>query len=233
MKEYLFEMHLHSSEVSRCANVPCEEITEIYEKLGYDGIVITNHMNTRSFMKAHLEDAPWSDKADFFLSGYRKLKKLGEGKFTVLLGMELCFYEDPNDYLVYGITEDFVKNNGDLMAMDVESFSKLAKENGVLFLQAHPFRRGMEVADWKYLDGYEVFNGNPRHYSSNEIAEKWAEYHGKKIVTSGSDFHEYEDAGMGGIYFKKPILTNENLLSALRSGSYRLKKTDFAHTRPE
>lgn len=233
MKEYLFEMHLHSSEVSRCANVPCEEIAEIYEKLGYDGVVITNHMNPHTFKRVGLEDAPWSEKAEFFLSGYRKLKKLAEGKFTVLLGMEISFYDTPNDYLVYGIDEDFIKSNGDLMALNPKKLSTLAREKDVLFLQAHPFRRDMMITDWKLLDGYEVFNGNPRHYSSNEIAESWARLHDKAIVTSGSDFHEYEDAGMGGIYFKEPILSNDDLLKALKSGSYRLKKTDFAHTRPE
>lgn len=226
-------MHLHSSEVSSCAAVPCEEIADIYENLHYDGIVITNHMNPNTFKKAQLEAAPWSEKADFFLSGYKKLKKLTEGKITVLLGMEISFYDTPNDYLVYGIDEDFIKNNGDLMALTPKSFSKLVHENGFLLLQAHPFRRDMKIVDWKILDGYEVFNGNPRHYSSNEIAESWAKYHGKNLITSGSDFHEYEDAGMGGIYFSEQISTNADLLKALKSGNYRLKKTDFVHTRPE
>ncbi len=226
-------MHLHSSEVSRCADVPCEEIATIYENLHYDGIVITNHMNPQTFTNAGIENAPWSEKAEFFISGYRKLKKLTKGKITVLLGMEITFYNMPNDYLVYGIDEDFIKSTGDLMALTPKSFSALAHENGFLFLQAHPFRRDMKIVDWKILDGYEVFNGNPRHYSSNEIAESWAKYHEKNIVTSGSDFHEYEDAGMGGIYFKEPINTNADLLKALQSGNYRLKKTDFVHTRPE
>ena len=137
--------------------------------------------------------------------------------------MEISFYSSPNDYLVYGVTEDFIKNNGDLMAMKPKQFAKLARENGLIFLQAHPFRRGMEIENWEILDGYEIFNGNPRHNSCNDIAELWAKKHQKAILTSGSDFHEKEDAGSGGIYFQTLIRTNEELLRELRSGNYRLK----------
>lgn len=233
MKEYLFEMHAHTSEVSACANEDSSSLVKLYSKLNYDGVVLTNHMNSHTFSSVGMENAPWEEKAEYFLSGFEKLKKAAEGKFNVLLGMEICFYSCPNDYLVYGINEDFIKNNGDLMALTPRQFSNLARQNGFLFIQAHPFRRGMKIEEWKILDGYEVFNGNPRHYSSNEIAESWAKYHGKAIVTSGSDFHEVEDAGNGGIYFYEPVLTNADLLRLLKSGKYRLKKTNFEHTRSE
>lgn len=233
MKEYLFEMHAHSSEVSSCANEDSYSLLNLYTKLKYDGVVLTNHMNSHTFSAVGMEDEPWDKKAEYFLSGYKKLKDAAEGKLTVLLGMEICFYSCPNDYLVYGIDENFIKNNGDLMALTPRQFSNLARKNGLLFIQAHPFRRGMKIEEWKILDGYEVFNGNPRHYSSNEIAESWAKYHNKTIVTSGSDFHEIEDAGNGGIYFSEPVLTNGDLVRLLKSGAYRLKKTDFEHTRSE
>ena len=125
------------------------------------------------------------------------------------MAMEIHFYCNPNDYLVYGITEEFLRSHGDLMAMTPKEFSKLAHENGLVFIQAHPFRRDSIVTDWKILDGYEIFNGNPRHYSCNPMAERWADYHNKTIVTSGSDFHEIEDACHGGVYFENKITTSE------------------------
>ena len=85
----------------------------------------------------------------------------------------------------------------------------------MLFLQAHPFRRDLTVANWEYLDGYEVFNGNPRHKSCNEIAEMWAKYHNKNIVVAGSDFHEKGDEGIGGVYFEKEI--NQEALNLKQS----------------
>ena len=231
--EYLYEMHSHNVEVSTCAVATAEEMIKYYEGKGYTGIVSTNHMNNSTFKRAGLSDVSWDEKIDHFLKGYEILKNAAGDKYKVILGMEINFYNHPNDYLVYGITEEFLRSHGDLMAMGPEKFAELAHENGLLMIQAHPFRRDMIVEDWKILDGYEVFNGNPRHRSSNEIAVEWAKLHNKTIVTSGSDFHEEEDAGNGGIYFKKPIETNEELLEDLRKGDYRLKTTDIKYSRPE
>ena len=231
--EYLYEMHAHVKEVSTCAGAFAEKLVECYTDKGYAGLVLTDHMNRSTFRVPKLENIPWDEKVDHFLTGFNTVKKATEGKFNVLLGMEINFYNHPNDYLVYGVTEEFLRSHGDLMAMKPKEFSEIAHENGLLMIQAHPFRRGMKVENWQILDGYEVFNGNPRHHSSNEMATEWAKLHNKNIVTSGSDFHEPEDMGIGGIYFKTPIETNEDLLRELRSGNYRLKITDIPYTRPE
>lgn len=231
--EYLYEMHAHVREVSTCAVAYAEDLIKCYTDKGYTGIVLTDHMNASTFKVPGIENASWDEKIDHFLAGFNAVKKAAEGKFIVLQGMEINFYNHPNDYLVYGVTEEFLRSNGDLMAMKPKEFSKIAHENGLLMIQAHPFRRGMKVEDWKILDGYEIFNGNPRHHSSNEMAAQWAKFHGKTLVTSGSDFHEKEDMGIGGIYFKSPIETNDDLLRELRAGNYRLKITDIPYTRPE
>lgn len=233
MKEYLFEMHAHTNDVSVCANCTGETLLALYTKAGYDGVVLTNHMNRSTFRRPKMEDAPWDEKVTHFLRGFCHLKSIAGTGMVILPAMEICFYDCPNDYLVYGITEEFLRGHGDLMTYKPKAFSVLAHENNLLFIQAHPLRRGMKIENWNILDGYEVFNGNPRHYSSNEAAVFWANYHKKMICTSGSDFHEVEDVGTGGIYFQEPIKTNDDLLSALRSGSYRLKTTEIVHTRKE
>ena len=231
--EYLYEMHAHVKEVSTCSNTEAIKMVECYKDKGYAGIVLTDHMNPSTFRVPGIEHISWDEKVDHFLTGYNIVKKASEGKFNVLLGMEINFHNHPNDYLVYGVTEDFLRRNHNLLDLTPRKFAKLAHENGLLFIQAHPFRRGMKVEDWKILDGYEIFNGNPRHHSSNEMAEIWAKAKNKKIVTSGSDFHEPEDVAIGGIYFNCPINTNDDLLRELRSGNYRLKITDIPYTRPE
>ncbi len=227
--EYLYEMHSHVKEVSTCSGTYAKDFIKYYTDIGYTGIVVTDHMNSDTFSRAGLENEPWDTKIDHFLKGYEAVKEAAQGKLIVLLGMEIRFYTEkyPNDYLVYGVTEDFLRSYGDLMAMNPKTFSKLAHENGLIFLQAHPFRRGMKVENWDILDGYEVFNGNPRHNSNNDVAELWAKKQGKSIITSGSDFHEKEDTAHGGIYFNTLIKTNDELLNELRNNNYRLKKTDF------
>ena len=224
MKEYLFETHAHTAGVSACAQLPPETVAELYASTDYAGLVVTNHMNEWAFSCHGCGDAPWQTKMDLYMSGYNDVKRAAAGRFTVLLGMEIRFYNHPNDYLVYGVTEDFLRSNGDLMAMNPKSFSALAHENGLLFLQAHPFRRDMQVEDWNILDGYEIGNMNPRHNSNNDIAEMWAKKHGKTVVTAGSDFHQAEDLALAGIYFKNEIETNDDLVRELLSGNYRLKK---------
>ncbi len=230
---YLYEMHAHISEVSTCSPTSAQTLADLYINSNYAGIVLTDHINAETFSRRGLENAPWEDKVKHFLTGYNTLKKVAGDKLNIILGMEIRFYCCPNDYLLYGITEEFLLSHGDLMAYEPEEFYKIAHENGVLMIQAHPFRREMHIHNWKNIDGYEVFNGNPRHYSCNPMAEAWAKYHNKSIVTSGSDFHEVDDAYHGGIYFEKEIKDQFQLVEELKKGNYTLKKDKFKHTTQE
>lgn len=47
--EYKYELHCHTSEVSRCAASSAKEAVEYYKNRGYDGIVITNHYSPQTF----------------------------------------------------------------------------------------------------------------------------------------------------------------------------------------
>lgn len=227
MKKYLYEMHLHTRETSNCAEVPAEIAVEEYIKAGYDGIVVTDHLSPSTYMKYGRELLPWHKKVDFFLRGYRKMKNAAAGRINILLGMELRFRhsEGDNDYLVYGITKEFLLSHPELLSLNIRQFYKLAQENGLIVFQAHPFRVGMKVTNPNYLDGVEIFNGNPRHNSSNDIAEAWAKKY-DLLVTSGSDYHEIDDLGSGGIWFNKEIKDNNILIEELLKRDYELKRTE-------
>lgn len=224
MDTQLFEMHAHTDETSNCGKVPAAEMVEIYKKLGYDGIVVTDHMSTHTFFKYDYSNMTWDEKVDIFLKGYNLAKEAAKDDIKILLGMELRFDLEncENDYLVYGIDENFLRSNGDLINMNIEGFSKLAHSKGLMIFQAHPFRFNMTVTRPKFLDGIEVFNGNPRHNSNNTIASKWAELQGLQM-SSGSDFHEHGDEGHGGILFSDKINSNTDLINALRKNDYILK----------
>ena len=218
-------MHFHTKNTSNCANVPAKISVEEYIKAGYDGIVVTDHLSPSTYMKYGRELLPWKKKIDFFLRGYNEAKKTANGRIPVLLGMELRFRtsEGDNDYLVYGINEDFLYNTPEILNMNSRTFYDLAHKNGFLVFQAHPFRVGMKVTNPKYLDGVEIFNGNPRHNSSNDIAEMWAKKY-DLMVTSGSDYHEIGDLGTGGIWFNKEITDNKTLVEELSKRNYEIKK---------
>ncbi len=218
-------MHFHTKNTSNCANVKAEDAVEEYIKAGYDGIVVTDHLSPSTYMKYGRELLPWNKKVDFFLRGYKAAKKAAAGRINVLLGMEIRFRtsEGNNDYLVYGLTEDFLYEHPELLNLNIKKLYKLAQENGFLILQAHPFRFGMKVTNPDYLDGIEIFNGNPRHNSNNDIAEIWAKKY-DLLVTSGSDYHEIEDLGTGGIWFNKEITDNKTLVEEIKKKEYEVKK---------
>ena len=224
MKKYLYEMHFHTKNTSNCANVKAKDAVEEYIKAGYNGIVVTDHLSPSTYMKYGRELLPWKKKVDFFLRGYKEALKTADGRIPVLLGMELRFRtsEGDNDYLVYGINEEFLYNTPELLNLNSKKFYELCQKNGFLVFQAHPFRVGMKVTNPKYLDGIEIFNGNPRHNSSNDIAEMWAKKY-DLMVTSGSDYHEYEDLGTGGIWFNKEIKDNKTLIEELNKRDYEIK----------
>lgn len=218
---YKYELHCHTKEVSRCAGTPAAECVKLYKELGYDGIVITDHFSPMTFTPATVFRP--HKNVDFYTRGYKEALKAAGNDFTVLLGMELRYYATINDYLVYGITEDFLKSNGNIMAMYPKKFYHLAEKNNLIVVQAHPFRDMMIRISPQYLDGAEVFNGKATK-EANESTEKWADESGIKIRISGSDFHRPAQLGRGGIITDTPIKTNDDLLKILRSCDYELIK---------
>ncbi len=217
-----YDLHVHSSQVSPCAHLSAEDMVRRYRDAGYAGFVLTDHYNRHYMDRFCL--AGWEQKAEFFLSGYRSARSVGEEiGFTVLLGMELQLDGSANEYLLYGLTEAFLKAHPSLYEMGEAALRALCDENGILIVQAHPFRPNMTRAANAFLDGIEVFNANPRHDSHNDMALEYAMQHGL-LQTSGSDAHEPEDVGYGGILVSESIGTVEQLVSVLKSGAYRLIK---------
>lgn len=225
MNEFLMDMHCHTKQVSCCAHATAEDLVRVYAEAGYSGVVITDHLNRDNYMK-YMRPLKWKDAVDFYLSGYEAAKQAAGDKLTVLLGMELSFFDHWNfwnDYLVYGITKEILLECEGVMDWGIRKFSQFAHERGLLIYQAHPFRNSMRITNPELLDGIEVFNGNPHHDSRNDIAELWAEKFGLKRV-GGSDFHELEYAAIGGIRTDKKICSNEMLLETLIKGDFTLVK---------
>ena len=221
--KFVYELHTHTSEVSNCGQAPAAEVVKNYVNENYNGIVVTDHLSFAAFRK--VKDASWDEKVDYFMRGYHiaveTAQKLDKN-FTVLLGAELRLENHgENDYLLYGMTEEFLRANPDIMLIDFKEMAKRVHEAGMLLVQAHPFREKMTIVNWRMLDGLEVYNGNSSHNSNNNIANMWAEHHGL-IKTSSSDYHGMWGMHPGGIKTDSPILTNDELLATLRSRNYEL-----------
>ena len=206
---------MHVSETSGCAMLSAEEMIKHYAEAGYDTVFVTDHYVKNYFLK--LGDIPWLDKADKYLSGYRAALKAG-GKYgvTVLLGMELSFVHCRNDYLVYGITEDFIKNNPELYESSYEKFYPIAKENGFLVIQAHSLRDRVCNPTIEFVDGLEIYNSNPRHEDYNEEVKTLADEH-NLLFTAGSDAHRADDAALSGLFSETPVRNIEEFIALIKS----------------
>lgn len=222
---YAYEMHLHTGEFGWCAKVPAATIVKAYREAGYRGIVTTNHYFNHGFDA--MPETTWSGKIDNYLRGteaallaVRQTAKDPDQPFDVLLGLELRFEENANDYLIYGVTEEQLIEYPRLYKMNPKSFKKLADELGWFVVQAHPYRKGCEVQPAEYLHGIEVRNENPRHDSRNELALKFANQY-ELARTAGSDYHQKEDIARAAMVFSRPLRDSADLASCLHG----MKKT--------
>ena len=216
--QYKTELHAHTMLVSPCADTPIEEVVRRYAAAGYTTVVVTDHYCDYVIDNAG-ED--WTQKVEHYLSGYRAMKEAAQGKFNVILGCELRFLENSNDYLVFGMDEEFLHAHPELHKMSLKAFSAFAKEHGLLLVQAHPFRNGMTMVNPRLLDGVEAFNGHYSHESKNYLANELANRYGL-IKTSGTDFHHPVQQPSGGIVTNEPITSVTQLIEILKSGNYTL-----------
>lgn len=219
--EYKYEIHSHTKNTSLCGQLDAEELVKLYKEAGYSGIVITDHYSPMTFTPSEFINK--NKAVEHFLQGYRKAKKFEDENFSVLLGVELRFYATVNDYLIYGVKEEMLYHFPFLLPLYIKKASKLFRQKGCLFMQAHPYRKFITRANPKYLDGVEVFNAKSTK-EENDNALKWAEDNNIKIKTSGSDCHRKTGVALGGIITTEPIKTNDDLVRILKSGDYRLIK---------
>ena len=219
--EYKYELHAHTKNTSWCGQLDAEELVNKYKQAGYSGIVITDHYSPMTFRISEFFNK--KKAIDHFLEGYKKAKKFETEDFSVLLGVELRFYATVNDYLIYGVNKEMLYELPFLLSLYIKRASKLFRERGCIFIQAHPFRKHITRAKPEYLDGVEVFNAKADK-EANDNSLKWAEEINAKIKTSGSDCHRETGVGLGGIITEEPIKNNDDLIRILKSGKYELIK---------
>ncbi len=214
--KYKTELHCHSRDASGCANECAEGIAEKYISAGYTTVVLTNH-----FSPSNGDENRWEEKIEKRWNAVEKLRAAAGDRLNILMGLEVRFYENWNDYLVFGLEKEHLISNRDFLKMGIKAFSAMARENGILVIQAHPFRFDMTVTRPELIDGIEVYNGHPWHNSNNDIALAWAEKYGK-IQTSGTDHHDVVHVPRGGILTDFPITSVGGLIEVLKSGEYEL-----------
>ena len=136
-QNYLFDIHVHTGIVSACGRVDPEDVTGLYATAGYTGIVITDHFHKEYFDS--LGGLSWKEKMDRYLAGYRRAKENAHG-LAVYLGLEFRNTCTDDDFLVYGLTEEFLYSHPETYLLSWEDAFDLFHRNGAVVIQAHPCR---------------------------------------------------------------------------------------------
>lgn len=222
--KYRIEMHAHSSPVSPCSEATPQEVVRIYKNLGYDAVCITNHLFKDLFDNAAIyQNMTKEEKIDRYLEDFYEAKKEGEKLgITVILGAELRFVGNFNDYLIYGIDRNSLLEIYDYLDNTVEHFRKSVTIENSIFIQAHPCRDSCVPIDYSILDGIETFNSHIGHNSKVPLAVRIAKSNNIDITIAGSDFHHPNTGNEGAAALRTRILPSDSfeLTKLLKSHDY-------------
>ncbi len=205
------DMHVHSKGVSLCSNASCQEIIDHKIEQGYDGAVLCNHCQSWYY--------PPKDHASFIervIEEYKKGKAYADEKnFRFYLGLEVTIV-DPHyaDWLLYGVTEEFLRKTPCLYTLTQRQLFALCEENGIRLIQAHPFRAGQSPCHPQYMHGVEI-NCTRGDVEKADLVKSFAKKH-DLIYTCGTDYHDRTRRYCGGTYIPTDCQTSVDIANFLR-----------------
>ncbi len=211
------DLHVHSLPVSRCARFEAEEVPGRLKAAGVDAFCLCNH-----YYPGHLSqvgrDLP--EQIEAFISCFERCQAAARTLgMTVLFGAEVKLIQLPShpEFLLYGLTPRILRKALPLYDYTQEQLYEFCQSEDILMYQAHPYRteQGYAPADPVYMDGTEVYNGHAIFDPKYERTLKFARSHGLAL-SAGSDFHDPEDAGRGGII----VPDNVRITNALELRDY-------------
>lgn len=216
------ELHAHTYPASGCGHVSPENTVDTYAKDGADAIVITNHFYPGMLGRDCWKNFSPAEIIECYLDDYYKAQKRGkEIGVSVIFGVELRFEENINDYLVYGLEPSDLVNVIPYFDKGISEFYRDYKSDSRLIFQAHPFRKGMELAPLDSIDGIESFNVHPNHNSCIGLAAKYVREN-SLLSIGGTDFHEPERFGLCYMRCKSVPKDMHDIVKILRSRDYFL-----------
>lgn len=225
---YFYEMHCHTSEGSDCSSSTGEEMAVYYKSLGYDGIFITDHFfNGNSRINSTMPGESWKKRVEAYCKGFENAEKKGrEIGLEVFFGFEFNYMG--TEWLVYGLSKEWLLENEKIMDMKPPRFLKYFRESGGYVVQAHPFREAPYIDTVRilpdYVDGIEVFNAK-NCGRANDIAKFYAT--AKEIPqTCGSDCHHDKDDNLCAMGCEVKINSVSEFFERLRNGDLKLFKKD-------
>ena len=226
MEGFRYEPHAHTAETSKCGHLPAAQVVDRYKAQGFSGLVITDHLHNEYLSRVD-RTGSWDAVVDHFLTGYRAARARGEEVgLDVLLGAELRFPENDNDYLVYGFDEAWLRANPYLCRMSARAF--FAKYHGqVLIIHAHPYRDGNTEVFEDAVHGAELLNASPRHGQDDKRTLELCRRHPEYLRLAGSDTHRPGDEARAGVVLPERVRTSADYRALLQARRFRLWSRQF------
>lgn len=220
MGSYLYDPHTHTKETSMCGRMSAAEIVDRYVSKGFAGIAVTDHLHPEYLSHVDKEHN-WDKVIDLYLAGYHASKKRGdEVGLDVILGAELRFPENENDYLVYGIDEQWLRSNPYMCCMSARDFYKKFHDQ-VLIIHAHPYREGLRPCE-EAVHGAELINAHPRHENHNEMALELCRRRPEFYRLAGSDTHQPGDEAHAGVILPERVRDSFAYKHMIQTMQFRL-----------
>ncbi len=220
---YLYELHLHTAETSRCGKSSARDMIRAYHDKGFSGVVVTDHfVNGYSYAA---DPDTWDKKMDAFVKGYQAAKAAGEELgIKVYFGFEYTNGDNGEDYLILGLTETHLRR--DLIDCDqwlIEAVVDKVHKLGGIVIRAHPYREDFYIytpcvqRPGLPIDAVEVFNGGNKQEIYNVRALAMALREGKPMV-AGSDTHHVDTTASDYVGFDKNPQDYAELCDMIREG---------------
>ncbi len=213
-KTYKYELHLHTSEGSKCSHMLAKEAVDFYISKGYSGMFVTDHFTGSTTVP---QGTPWRERIDMFFGGFRAAEEYAHGKeFKVFRGLEYSY--KGNDFLFYGLSIDWLKEN-EFISWQLPKILDEVRAAGAFVIHAHPFAEAPWIETVRLLphkvDAVEVLNGKtPDEF--NARAKWYAQSYGLP-ETAGSDAHGTDLKRLTGIALTRKAETADDIISAIRS----------------
>ena len=215
---FLYETHLHTAPVSRCARYDVRTNLQFYKTLGYEGVFITNH-----FIET-LSDKRWlptyEENINYFCTDYEEGLQIGEEiGIKVLFGWETSY--QGTDFLIYGLDKTWLLAHPEIMEMKKRAQLEFFMEHGALVIQAHPFREAKYIDHIRLfprsVNGVEVINGCRTDFE-NKMAAQYAKNY-DLLTFAGTDNHRALDQPkLAGMRFETLILNEADFAERIKIG---------------
>ena len=221
---YIYETHLHTLPVSKCARESVRENLEFYKKQGYTGVFITNH-----FIDGNINidrSASYEERINFYFTDYEEGVRIGkEIGIEVFCGIEMSY--KGTDFLVYGLDKEWFLAHPEIEDMKKTDELAFLRDAGALVIQAHPLREAAYIDHIRlfprHVHGVEIYNACRTEFE-NKMAELYAENYGL-LAFSGSDNHLGDKQKfLGGMGFDTPIKDEADFICRILAGEGSIVK---------